>query len=173
MSTILTALTTEIQPRIESARTLLEEILNRKLEEAKLLSISEDPLIDTLRELLVYLKVDIRLYAISTEAQLSQLWDYFRQSEARLDFLLEVTAEWYFRLGGPVFDQIVKALGSAYGHQSALGVLDEDTYHRLPQSAKLTTLLADNHWFVTLHFLITLPLPNAFYPEKRGTKNVR
>jgi hypothetical protein len=155
---------------IEAARTCLSDILYRKLEEAHVFALASTVRLEAIKEILLYLKLDVRLYAIMDAPQVETLWEHFRDNESRLDILMELTTEWLLRLGVSQFEALLEALSVSYSYQSKPGVMDSDTFHRLPTPIKLQSLFKENPWLATLYILSTVPFPNGLYVVEKAVK---
>lgn len=136
---------------IEQAVGLVEEITRRKLEEAAYFSIGEARRELGIRELIYYIKGDLRMYVIASDTQVADIWDYIRSDEHRLDFILETHAELMLRLENP--DSLYGEIAAAYGIHVKQGVMDADTHDRLPDSKTIQELLSHNQWLVLFYVL--------------------
>lgn len=162
---------------VKEARDLCSTIRDRRLREQQIADTArEDPVLPRLIEFLLYLKMDMRLYVVSTQTHIEDIWSTIRDDEAILDFVMASTSE--LRLA---FEEVIEhpsnnwsilinAIANAYGTTgNRPGAMDEDTYQRLPERDSLHQGLRENPWLVTLYLLehIDLPIEAGEIMEKK------
>jgi len=145
--------------RMDTVREVLNSIVEQKLVDAQIGATINRARLDAIIATLLFIKLDMRLYAVSTPTQLKDLWDTFRVTEEKIDFILETTTEFMLRIGISDFTELGECIINAYGHYNRNGVMDEDTFYRLPILVTLKKMIEDNPWFITLYMLNMLDIP--------------
>lgn len=144
---------------IEPIRELAHEILERKINEAKIKGILiQSKNYSSIQELILYLKYDVRFYVLSSDIQIGELWDYVRSDEAKLDFVMEYYTELVFRLKDVDYHYLETQLIKSYTQYTLKGEMDEDTYHRLPSRKELEQWIKANPWLIVLYLIALLPM---------------
>jgi hypothetical protein len=159
--------------RVEISRALLLEIVEQKFNDALRAATVSSKRLSGLQTTILYIKFDLRLYALSTPLQLKELWDVFRSKEENVDFIMEVTTELMLRLGVEAFCEVREWIANAYGFMGKIGIMDEDTFYRLPTRITLKDMLVDNPWFITVYLLNTLQLPEDFLTPVFTTESTK
>ena len=106
-------------------------------------------------EWLIEFKTTRRLYAILTESQLIELYEEIRNDEKKFDFMIQLTIYLRLNLGENYYKQWVNELLFSYDLWDYKGLLDDETYLRMPKRDDLEVLLR-YPWFVTLLSFVNL-----------------
>lgn len=161
-----------------------EEILHRITEETL---IRDEPRTH-IQELLVYLRRKVRFWAMASETQWQDLWDYIRDDEDLLDFVLNTTSTLRMRLetrpglrdgSGGDWGALISSIVLAYGEWTGSGdrparsvmthvVIDQETQLRLATTQKLRDYLTHNPWTLTLVVMSMLPLTGLVTTSTRS-----
>ena len=131
----------------------LVNIVQRRLKEAKLFNLANGPLVNDLYEFIIYCKVDIRLYALTSEVYLEEIWNKIRENEDILDFVMGIKTELHFLMGEEDYVTFITRLARAYAHNSEQSVMDDDTFQRLPVKEEFVAMLKDNDWVIPVFLL--------------------
>ncbi len=164
---------------VKEAREICGSIRDRRLKEQQIADTArENPVLPRLIEFLLYLKMDMRLYVVSTQTHIEDIWSTVRDDEVILDFVMASTSELRLAFEEVVehpnnnWGTLVSAIAAAYGKVSNQpGAMDEDTHQRLPDSDSLCQGLKENPWLVTLYLLEHIDLPietGEIMKEKKG-----
>lgn len=154
----------------QEAKELCQVIRDRRLKELQLADTTSEEAVRLMAvvEFLLYLKLDMRLYVVSTFTHIEDIWSVIRNDEVILDFVLGLTAELRAAFEGvmdehPINDwqRVIQSIAHAYGRvgQVEKSAMDPDTFDRLPISSDLKEGLGHNAWLVTLFLLEGIELP--------------
>jgi hypothetical protein len=158
-----------MNPNYREAKELCQAARDRRLKELQLAdTVGEEAVrLMSVVEFLIYLKLDMRLYVVSTFTHIEDIWSVIRNDEVILDFVLGLTAELRALYESveehPNNDwkRLVDALADAYGRvgHADKSAMDADTFDRLPEGSDLKEGLNHNAWLVTLFLLEGIELP--------------
>lgn len=153
---------------------ILGLIINRKFNEGILVKEeTKNSLTIALLDILFYSKFDIRFYVINSDVQLQSIWEYVRGNENILDIVMGSMSELHMKLSaGPEkkessFNILITEISSALTVNYDQGIMDNDTYERLPVDRnEIYTLLTNNPWLVIIYLLSILDLPEGIVETK-------
>lgn len=150
---------------VQIAMELLGDVVNKKIKELIALGQLDESAQTRLRDiakLLVWIKTDVRVYAVSHPEQVRELWLAIREHDNQMDFIISSVTELHSRLGKIGYTALVSELaygmgscGIPYGlstKEERAFSIDADTLSRLPNTPNLTEIYKNNSWFV----LVTL-----------------
>lgn len=140
---------------LNNSLVYISEIVNRKMQSCAYAHTGEnvDEKIATVGEFLIHVHFDIRLYAICTEPQIMEIWNFIRGDEVVFDFLMEVTAEFIATLSESQITYLVERISAGYGSSDEKCIMDDATKERLPTSKFLKGVLTNNNWLVCIYLL--------------------
>lgn len=140
----------------------LSEIFSRRLSELRIkatLNPQSDELQDV-QELFFYIKFDTRMYLLSNDVLLQELWEKVRSSEARVDFLMNCCSDLLCQVDSETLSTYLTSLTGALTGRGVLNsAIDEDTRQRFPKERWVSPILEQNTWLVVLYTMDQLPLP--------------
>ncbi len=112
---------------------------------------------------LLELRINTRMYYLSQEMVVAELWPALRRNDALLDLLMRGAVSFYSRMEGHVtgarYRDYCGVLGHAIGELTARGrnptqsVTDREFHDKIPPGTKLRELLIQEQW---LTYLVTL-----------------
>lgn len=147
---------------------LITKVRDRRIEELRFASISNDDsdIISRVIEFLLYIKLDMRLYMVSTSTHVEDVWSIVRKDEALVDFVMGLTSELTLMVEGmpdiPNGDwhRLTGAIANAYSRRGTREntAMDVDTFDRLPDTKDLQGLIGTNPWLATIFLLEMAPL---------------
>lgn len=157
-------------PLIASARSIVEDVLSRRLAEAKVL---DEEGYEDLVVFLTRLRVQSSMWALSSVVQIEEIWDLVRGVTPVFNTVMSITGELRLRLvtgwsESPGrhgdWEKLCRSLAHAYGEWGTKrpkslvdSCMDEDTLDRLPSYSFMVQALDENPWLVTLMLIETLP----------------
>ena len=147
---------------LDSTYANLQEILHQRIGEIRLRGAMTDVNGDfnSIREIFFRIKYDTRLYLLSAEPLIRDMWEYIREDENKLDFIMGVKVDLLSRLGAEEVSNVAARVANAVaGDNNHNDDIDSDTYERLPAAEWLSGMLKNNTWLLILFLIDQLPLP--------------
>lgn len=153
-------------------QTLVEhfgKIARRRFQEAQMMEGLEvgSGVKKSLQTLFFYVKFDLRIYALSTESQINDVWTFIRNDENMLDFVMGVRGELFSSIPVNVKEFIPHLIGDSYGQARHMGyavkrVMDSDTHNRLPTDQWYQEVLYQNDWLIVIFLIDWYNLDEGF-----------
>lgn len=107
-------------------------------------------------DLLYFIKLDIKPYAISAPEQTKEIWDYIRVDEDKTDFVMRCLSELFLTLGRVSFSELIEDVVLANSTSSDNSSIDDETLDRLPITSELSDLIGDNTWIIVIYIINTI-----------------
>jgi len=126
----------------------INKIIIQYLGQYNLIEINNESKISIYQWLLEF-KTSRRIYAILTESQLIEIYEEIRKDEKKFDFLMQLTIFLRLNLGNELYNQWVDEILFSYNLWEYKGLIDEETYERMPKLNNLKTLI-QYPWYITL-----------------------
>lgn len=145
------------------------KIARRRFQEAQMMESLEvgNGIKKSLQTLFFYVKFDLRIYALSTESQISDVWTTIRRDENMLDFVMGVRGELLSSIPDSDKEYIPRLIGDSYGQTRHKGydvkrVMDDDTHNRLPTDQWYREVLEHNDWLIVIFLIDWYNLDEGF-----------
>jgi len=145
---------------VEHARVIAAEVFASRWEGLNKIAVP-DTHIEAVVGWATGIRNDKRLWGLSQDDHLDQLWEEIRQSITVSDFVMSCTTEFRWRVAGTPEDwgTLCKSLADAFGvfgHEEC--DVDDDTHTRASNPKALGEVLLGNAWLVFIFVLSTLEM---------------